>query len=258
LFLSGALKLLDQVGVRVKYKINKIDLKLCGKSPIILCFLEDIYSRLAIFFFAFFIFFSLSFSRHTKMSSSGKDTTKNTDDDDDDDVRRRFSKKKATTTTTTLTTKDALERALSRREKYVSSSKGRFAEDLGTTSELELQTQTLSFSLSLLRRTDSISSLFKAENRKDATKKVAKLTSALVSGINRGVLEVFENQKEVEKEAKLLQKKVETFKNESRTWVESLNDFDESVKSIGDFENYVMTLENELKGIAEELKKRKE
>jgi len=161
------------------------------------------------------------------MSSSGKDTTKNTDDDDEDDVRRRFSKKKATTTTTTLTTKDALERALSRREKYVSSSKGRFAEDL-------------------------------AENRKDATKKVAKLTSALVSGINRGVLEVFENQKEVEKEAKLLQKKVETFKNESRTWVESLNDFDESVKSIGDFENYVMTLENELNGIAEELKKRKE
>ena len=69
---------------------------------------------------------------------------------------------------------------------------------------------------------------------------------------------MFENQKEVEKEAKLLQKKVETFKNESRTWVESLNDFDESVKSIGDFENYVMTLENELKGIAEELKKRKE
>jgi hypothetical protein len=40
--------------------------------------------------------------------------------------------------------------------------------------------------------------------------------------------------------------------------VKSLRDFDESLKSIGDFENYVMTLENELKGIAEELKKRKE
>ena len=71
-------------------------------------------------------------------------------------------------------------------------------------------------------------------------------------------MEVFENQKEVEKEAKVLQKKVDAFKNESRTWVKSLNDFDESLKSIGDFENYVMTLENELKGIAEELKKRKE
>ena len=46
-----------------------------------------------------------------------------------------------------------------------------------------------------------------AERRKDATEKVAKLTSTLVSGINRGVLEVFENQKQVEKEAKNLQKK---------------------------------------------------
>ncbi|CAL6376562.1 unnamed protein product [Bathycoccus prasinos] len=158
------------------------------------------------------------------MSSSGKDF-------DDADGRRRDTetkKKKATTTTTTTTTKDALERALSRHEKYVSSSsEGRFAEDL-------------------------------AENRKDATRKVAKLTSTLVSGINRGVLEVFENQKEVEKEAKVLQKKVDAFKCESRTWVKSLRDFDESLKSIGDFENYVMTLENELKGIAEELKKRKE
>lgn len=69
---------------------------------------------------------------------------------------------------------------------------------------------------------------------------------------------MFENQKEVEKEAKVLQKKVDAFKCESRTWVKSLRDFDESLKSIGDFENYVMTLENELKGIAEELKKRKE
>ena len=154
------------------------------------------------------------------------------------------------------TTKDALERALSRHEKYVSSSsEGRFAEDLGM--------HLLSFVLSLsavkneLTR-KSISSLCKAENRKDATRKVAKLTSTLVSGINRGVLEVFENQKEVEKEAKVLQKKVDAFKCESRTWVKSLRDFDESLKSIGDFENYVMTLENELKGIAEELKKRKE
>ena len=71
-------------------------------------------------------------------------------------------------------------------------------------------------------------------------------------------MEVFENQKEVEKEAKVLQKKVDAFKCESRTWVKSLRDFDESLKSIGDFENYVMTLENELKGIAKELKKRKE
>ena len=183
-------------------------------------------------------------------SSGGKDF--------DRDGRRRDTetkkKKATTTTTTTTTTKDALERALSRHEKYVSSSsEGRFAEDLGI--------HLLSFFLSAVQRTDSKFNLFnlcKAENRKDATRKVAKLTSTLVSGINRGVLEVFENQKEVEKEAKVLQKKVDAFKCESRTWVKSLRDFDESLKSIGDFENYVMTLENELKGIAEELKKRKE
>jgi hypothetical protein len=62
-------------------------------------------------------------------SSGGKDF-------DDADGRRRDTetkkKKATTTTTTTTTTKDALERALSRHEKYVSSSsEGRFAEDLG-------------------------------------------------------------------------------------------------------------------------------
>ena len=97
----------------------------------------------------------------------------------------------------------------------------------------------------------------KAKRRKDATEKVAKLTSTLVSGINRGVLEVFENQKQVEKEAKNLQKKVDAFKEQSAQWVKSLETFDESLKSIGDFENYVMTLEKELSDIAEELKKSK-
>ena len=98
---------------------------------------------------------------------------------------------------------------------------------------------------------------YNGENRKEASEKVAKLTSTLVSGINRGVLEVFENQKQVEKEAKILQKKVEDFKEESGKWVKSLEDFDESLKAIGDFENYVMTLEKELVGISEELKKRR-
>ena len=57
------------------------------------------------------------------MSSSGKDFV-------DTDGRRRDTEKKTKATTTT--TKDALERALSRHEKYVSSSsEGRFAEDLG-------------------------------------------------------------------------------------------------------------------------------
>jgi hypothetical protein len=71
-------------------------------------------------------------------SSGGKDF-------DDADGRRRDTekKKKKATTTTTTTTKDALERALSRHEKYVSSSsEGRFAEDLGM--------HLLSFFLSLL------------------------------------------------------------------------------------------------------------
>ena len=79
-------------------------------------------------------------------SSGGKDF-------DDADGRRRDTekkKKKATTTITTTTTKDALERALSRHEKYVSSSsEGRFAEDLGI--------HLLSFfrSLCCKKRTDS-------------------------------------------------------------------------------------------------------
>ena len=83
------------------------------------------------------------------MSSSGKDFV------DTDGRRRDTEKKKATTTT-----KDALERALSRHErKYVSSSsEGRFAEDLGIC--------LLSFFLSAVQRTDSIQSLLFCLKRK--------------------------------------------------------------------------------------------
>ena len=72
-------------------------------------------------------------------SSGGKDF------DDADGRRRDTEKKKKKKATTTTTTKDALERALSRHEKYVSSSSegGRFAEDLGII-------HLLSFFLSLL------------------------------------------------------------------------------------------------------------
>ena len=59
------------------------------------------------------------------------------------------------------------------------------------------------------------------------------------------------------KRRKFCKKKVEEFKEESGKWVKSLEDFDESLKAIGDFENYVMTLEKELVGISEELKKRR-
>ena len=88
-------------------------------------------------------------------SSGGKDF--------DADGRRRDEKKKntkaTTTTTTTTTTKDALERALSRHEKYVSSSsEGRFAEDLG----MHLLSFVLSFSAvknELTRKSKSLQSL---------------------------------------------------------------------------------------------------
>ena len=154
--------------------------------------------------------------------------------------------------------KEELERTMRRHETRAD----HVARDLGTRLQLHFPSRRTLFLcvyenliLSLILSPSSVDK--KAERRKDATEKVAKLTSTLVSGINRGVLEVFENQKQVEKEAKNLQKKVDAFKEQSAQWVKSLETFDESLKSIGDFENYVMTLEKELSDIAEELKKSK-
>ena len=155
--------------------------------------------------------------------------------------------------------KEELERTMRRHETRAD----HVARDLGTRLQLHFPSRRTLFFV-CLRKSHSLSLFLspssvdkKAERRKDATEKVAKLTSTLVSGINRGVLEVFENQKQVEKEAKNLQKKVDAFKEQSAQWVKSLETFDESLKSIGDFENYVMTLEKELSDIAEELKKSK-
>ena len=156
--------------------------------------------------------------------------------------------------------KEELERTMRRHETRAD----HVARDLGTRLQLHFPSRRTLFVVCVYYENLILSLILspssddkEAERRKDATEKVAKLTSTLVSGINRGVLEVFENQKQVEKEAKNLQKKVDAFKEQSAQWVKSLETFDESLKSIGDFENYVMTLEKELSDIAEELKKSK-
>ena len=110
----------------VSARFEDFDLERTTRSPknLPLLFFSSV-SLSGTFFFACLFFSSFSFSvflsAQLKMSSSGKDFV------DTDGRRRDTEKKKATTTT-----KDALERALSRHEKYVSSSsEGRFAEDLG-------------------------------------------------------------------------------------------------------------------------------
>ena len=108
------------------------------------------------FFFHLFLSESFSLAPQLKMSSSGGK-------DFDTDGRRRDTEKKTKATTTT--TKDALERALSRHErKYVSSSsEGRFAEDLGIC--------LLSFFLSAVQRTDSIQSLLFVKRKTEKTRR---------------------------------------------------------------------------------------
>jgi len=94
-----------------------------------------------------------------------------------------------------------------------------------------------------------------ATNRKDAHEKVSQLTKTLVQSMNEGVLDIFEGQKQCELQAKRLEKKVEEFRAKQVLWAHSLKKFDESLRSIGDFENWVEHLEKELLEISVKLKK---
>lgn len=80
------------------------------------------------------------------------------------------------------------------------------------------------------------------------------LTESLVDTVNSGVVEVFENQKKIEEEARELQAKSAKFARVTSEWVRILNSFDKELREIGDFENWIKSIEfdlNNLTGVME-------
>jgi len=85
---------------------------------------------------------------------------------------------------------------------------------------------------------------------------VSSLTESLTGTVNAGVQEVFENQKQVEDAARELSETSVAFKNRARAWATALEEFDDELKNIGDFENWVKAMEHDLSTLAAALEEK--
>lgn len=91
-------------------------------------------------------------------------------------------------------------------------------------------------------------------SRRSALNAVSGLTESLVDTVNGGVVEVFETQKQIEEEARELQGKCAKFAWVTGEWVRILQGFDKELREIGDFENWIKSIEfdlNNLTGVME-------
>lgn len=92
--------------------------------------------------------------------------------------------------------------------------------------------------------------------RKDALASVSALTNSLTDSVNHGVVDVFENQKRVEEAARALNETSSKFRERSQAWAVSLEAFDKELRTIGDFENWVKSMEHDLSTLASALEEK--
>ncbi|XP_046847174.1 biogenesis of lysosome-related organelles complex 1 subunit 1-like [Xenia sp. Carnegie-2017] len=96
------------------------------------------------------------------------------------------------------------------------------------------------------------------QNRKDQQEKKRKevfestnvVVDKLVSTLNDGVEEIYQNQKKLESEAKQLQTHTAQFSKQSIQWLQLAEGFNRALKELGDIENWSQVIEAEMTTIA--------
>lgn len=91
------------------------------------------------------------------------------------------------------------------------------------------------------------------QKRKIALASVSAVTSGLMDGVNVGVAHVHANQRKLEQETRNLQAQATRFAKQTTQWLSLVDGFNESLKEIGDIENWAKTIENDMAAIASAL-----
>ncbi|PON66186.1 Biogenesis of lysosome-related organelles complex 1 subunit [Trema orientale] len=85
--------------------------------------------------------------------------------------------------------------------------------------------------------------------KKEAIKNAARVSDLLVDAVNGGVQECFVNEKRIELETRALAATIARFMKQTDQWLASTHAFNTAVKEIGDFENWMKTMEFDCKSI---------
>jgi len=86
--------------------------------------------------------------------------------------------------------------------------------------------------------------------RKDALQSAGQLTTALVDHLNVGVAQAYLNQKRLDSEAKQLHLNATNFAKQTTAWLQMIESFNNSIKEVGDVENWAKTIEGDMKTIS--------
>ncbi|XP_062086725.1 biogenesis of lysosome-related organelles complex 1 subunit 1 [Humulus lupulus] len=85
--------------------------------------------------------------------------------------------------------------------------------------------------------------------KKDAIKNAARVSDLLVDAVNGGVQECFVNEKRIELEIRALTATITRFMKQTDQWLTATHAFNTAVKEIGDFENWMKTMEFDCKSV---------
>ncbi|KAL0537656.1 hypothetical protein IC582_026639 [Cucumis melo] len=85
--------------------------------------------------------------------------------------------------------------------------------------------------------------------KKDAIQKAVRVSDLLVDTVNGGVQESFVNQKLIELEIRALATTIARFTKQTDQWLAATHALNTAVKEIGDFENWIKTIDFDCKSI---------
>jgi len=89
--------------------------------------------------------------------------------------------------------------------------------------------------------------------KKEAVAAATALTHALVDHLNSGVAQAYVNQKKLDTETKLLHANAAHFAKQTTLWLKLVEDFNTSLKEIGDVENWAKSIEMDMRTISSAL-----
>ncbi|CAM1326750.1 BLOC1S1 (predicted) [Pycnogonum litorale] len=91
------------------------------------------------------------------------------------------------------------------------------------------------------------------KKRKEAVAAADELTEALVDHLNVGVAQAYLNQKKLDCEAKNLFVNASNFNKQVQQWLMLVENFNQSLKEIGDVENWSKSMEADMRNISSAL-----
>ncbi|EPS69354.1 hypothetical protein M569_05417 [Genlisea aurea] len=86
--------------------------------------------------------------------------------------------------------------------------------------------------------------------RKEAIGAAARVSDLMVHAVNGGVQEVFINEERIEMEIRALTATISRFSKQTDRWLAASHSVNDAVKEMGDFENWMKTMELDCKSIA--------